>query len=1107
MNNVPPKFERKKNKEPIKAVISQSTKNRRKGIPITAVGCVLLLIFSSWLYYLNENLSIGLPENNLDISVEMNEAADNIRDFIINNATELIIYNPGFNRNITSFKNQLNVNLAKEIFTNYQPYNKNKNRVEVIVKYWSLEVEPEFKYTQDLIRYPVIDLENDAKFDMSIIGIYEDNRYPYTYLINLELIISASKKTSDESKFTERIYSFTEPLKLPNLFIEYKFWQFQNNAQTANSDIARMMRYILTTLARMRAYTKQRYGEGNSHKNVLSEGDIELALNLALILEEALLFRAYDPASASSIDRFFYNSGESEYPTNPTGKRQWGSSEISNYYEYLTRRTYINDPSTRLMTSLIEQYVNTGYLDPADILGLYLILDKGSRAAIIGTPKDKEAILDEKYETKYLFDPRTPNSRTDTTNLKFILNLPDDFKSGFNFTKDTVNFIDHQELGLLVDQEPNYLIVDNDFIIQGLDSARGWYSTAILRPGTETRTSVVIPERPEEHSYRLEWKLRILGNVEINIRPSLELYNSKANGLWLTKELELDLPVNIFLWFNTDPLITSVHFDDLNKGTATAGAWEITSESTLVEYFESRLWEYLSPLFALGFDEVYSIIPSILTESGYEYFYDGNNRYSEKLLFSDANLISMLISNILLYQTQHVDRIFQRDIDVLWNRFNIFMSKYFLDYLGQYKEYDFFNYTDKPQFPHPPLFPWLSEIGYSINLHYSKETNICNLTMILDNGYITLHIHGYDSDLAQFQVQVTTFMELPKLFKLKTQLSTEKNDGNRPQYTGIGVLYNTYPFETQTYSKPITNTGVDSNENLLQSRSRFVDLYKLTEIQLENLTFTNSPNLSDHDKQIKISIYSPANLRSGQTQLGKIINDLPVNGKYSSNQNPSISDKLIQTRVNVAEYLSSLTEAMLNWIENNYSNTKFAIDFSINSTGAIQSNQCRNLTIFLNEPLTAKKFLSWLGVHGVNLFIKLWVINDVALDLESEFIELLLNSGSGFTREDLNGLDIEVYSNIVNNEKYSRLSVVDNLLEIYKYPYQDRNNLIMISSTIDRTLINVGRKGLSSDISSGSNTDSRSLEMIKQDYICYRYENNKSYKVQLLLGVNWYKIV
>ena len=1087
-------------------------KPRKLGIsvPLTAVGCVLLLVIAPWLYYLNENLEGEQPELELELTHEMDYVVNSIMDFAINNATELILSNPNYNQNITFFKKDLDRNLAKEILERYQPFLRDKNKIDIRVTYWTLEIQPQVKNTIDLLRYPDINDANNNKLDL-IYDFYTDSRYPFSYSLTLELFISARMNTENENggKLLERIYSITESLDLPHLFIEYKLWQFQNNAKTAYSDLAKMIRYILTTLARMRAYNEQDFENAGSHKKVLSEGDVELALNLALVLEEALLFRAYEYAAVSSIDRFYYNAGTADENNdqNPTGKRQWGSSEIENYYNYLNRRTYINNLESRSMTSLINQYLTTGYIDPADIFGLYLILDKNPLPAIIGSPKDTTSILDEKYSTKYLTDPQTPNSRTDTTNLKHILYLPTDFESGFNFTYDSFDFNNYQTIKLSLNQEPNYLVQDYDYILKGLDDGRGWYSTAVLRPGTDTRTSVVIPVRPEEHSYRLAWNLRILGSFELNVRPNMAIYDSLYSGLWFNKKIELDLPINIFLWFNSDPYITSVNFEDFNKGTATADAWEITSESMLVYYFEKRFWEYLSPFFGLGFDQLHTMMPYIYSESGFEYYFDGRKRYLDTLLIGDDDSFSRLVTDILLQQSISIDNILSKYLEIFWSRFNIFMSEYFLDYLGQYdEEYNFFNYTDKPQFPHPPIFPWIAELGYDINLHYSKVTNICNLTLLLDKGYITMLIYGYNTDLDKLKVQLITHIDVPSVVKLHTTLVTGSNVIERPQYSSIGVLYDTYHFQTQTYSKPITSTGFDSNEVLLLPRSQFGEMNKITEVQLENITIINSQT-EDHANadQIIIRLYAPVDLYSKLLSLGKLIDGIPTEKEIVADDNPkdpTSSDRIIQDRVYLAQYLSNLTDTMIKWIVKNYSNSKFVLDLSMSSK---QTAEQRNLTLFFAEPLTAKKFLTWFGESGVEFFITLRA--EDRLDLESRFIESLLDKYSGLTIDDLENMDFEIYSNLGDYKHDTPFSSVENILESYQYPSLERHNIISISSTTGKFFQIIGPTGLFiGAVPKLTDQQPGSIEIFKQDYYCYKFNdnNNDQYKVQLLVGINWY---
>ena len=117
--------------------------------------------------------------------------------------------------------------------------------------------------------------------------------------------------------------------------------------------IPRTVKYILTTLAQYRVL--QGYGMGEAASAVLdlpdkgtskiiTTSDVELALNVALLLETAKLYRTYDEEALKAIDDNFQNLEDEDYDK-------------------------ISDTE---MQRLVEEYVNNGTIDAADIIALYL---------------------------------------------------------------------------------------------------------------------------------------------------------------------------------------------------------------------------------------------------------------------------------------------------------------------------------------------------------------------------------------------------------------------------------------------------------------------------------------------------------------------------------------------------------------------------------------------------------------------------------------------------------------------------------------------------------------------------------------------------------------
>jgi len=660
-------------------------KNRTRSA-IIAISSIFLLIFASWAIYLETYQIDGEPGSNIEIDHYTNEAINLLKTHIITNATELIESNLNYLSNTLIFQVDLNRNIELIVNENYRPYYIKEAEIEVIVNYANVELSFSYIQTQDLIRYPEVTQNDFHEIDLTSAGRYYDTVEPFSFRLKGLIYYSTRQLDQDDKennnfKENEQQLFFDEILQSPVLFIEYKLNQFQNQANTAYSDLARMVKYMLNTMARMRVYNRDRDSQSvtYSHKNLLNEGDVELAINLALILEEALIFRAFDKKSPQAVDDFFYNRDNAKSLNNPTGKRQWGSSELANYNDYLSRRSDLNAKDSRLLQMLVNKYVTYGFIDPADIFALYLVLDEGSRPAVIDSPKDTKAILQEQYDTKYLMDPQETNDPSDTTNLKFLFSMPDDHENGFKLQNEGSELGSSHQLTLELDQQPDYLISGQDFKVTGLENPKGWYSNAELRQ--ITRTPSVVPVPPEDHDHRMNFDIDIKGTVNIKMRSSQHKPIS-STSFWHSKEISFDFPVNVYVWFNYPSKVDSITAININSGGASANGnnWIITTESHLVEYFESNFWKYIKPFVSIGFDELFSIIPLIFSQQGLRNY----NGLETSLL--DGNIInnniiqSNWLTDILISQNLKLKAILESDLDTFAYRFDVFMRYYFLDY-------------------------------------------------------------------------------------------------------------------------------------------------------------------------------------------------------------------------------------------------------------------------------------------------------------------------------------------------------------------------------------------------------------------------------------------
>lgn len=133
----------------------------------------------------------------------------------------------------------------------------------------------------------------------------------------------------------EKNHSVNIDVDVPYPFFDKKMNSFQTSIKGKSSDLGRMMRYILTTISQYRVLMG--YGmEKKEHTNkILIKKDIEIALNLALLLEMCYKFRSYNPENLKALEK---------------------NCDVIN---------------SNKISALIENYTDEGTLDPSDIITLF----------------------------------------------------------------------------------------------------------------------------------------------------------------------------------------------------------------------------------------------------------------------------------------------------------------------------------------------------------------------------------------------------------------------------------------------------------------------------------------------------------------------------------------------------------------------------------------------------------------------------------------------------------------------------------------------------------------------------------------------------------------
>jgi hypothetical protein len=158
------------------------------------------------------------------------------------------------------------------------------------------------------------------------------------------------------SRFLKKEMHFEKRMESIYPLLHSKLTVFDASANSVMAPIPRTIKYILTTLAQYRVlmgYGMEKLSGAvldipqKDSQSILTKHDIELALNLAVLLETARLFRTYDKEALSEIDE---------------NVRSWNDEEYS-----LVKR---ND-----MEDLVKNYINNKTIDAADIIALYIGLD------------------------------------------------------------------------------------------------------------------------------------------------------------------------------------------------------------------------------------------------------------------------------------------------------------------------------------------------------------------------------------------------------------------------------------------------------------------------------------------------------------------------------------------------------------------------------------------------------------------------------------------------------------------------------------------------------------------------------------------------------------
>jgi len=112
-----------------------------------------------------------------------------------------------------------------------------------------------------------------------------------------------SVKVSQGAVTLSKQSSFQRPIISALPFLETKLRAFEASSDGEFSDLGKMVSYMLTTLCELRVL--EGYGQpmytGLDTSEILTEQDVHRAVSVGLLLEQARLFKAFDPAFESAV--------------------------------------------------------------------------------------------------------------------------------------------------------------------------------------------------------------------------------------------------------------------------------------------------------------------------------------------------------------------------------------------------------------------------------------------------------------------------------------------------------------------------------------------------------------------------------------------------------------------------------------------------------------------------------------------------------------------------------------------------------------------------------------------------------------------------------------
>ncbi len=229
---------------------------------------------------------------------------------------------------------------------------------------YKINLMPNIRKTIDLVPSDVTphldngfyDMYNYSKIDTTQSQEYGPTNTTHTYLAVGYVNVSIQDKRSSLRQNTN--LWIAREIEIPLPFLLGKLESFQSSSLGSSSEIARITKYILTTIAQFKALQGHGMSRGNlppelqedvrvdggSATEVLTVKDVELAVNLAMLLEFGKTFRTWDYGMIDAVHNQTVLLAQSSHQVAPV----------------------------EILKELLNEYSSKGSIDAADLVCLYL---------------------------------------------------------------------------------------------------------------------------------------------------------------------------------------------------------------------------------------------------------------------------------------------------------------------------------------------------------------------------------------------------------------------------------------------------------------------------------------------------------------------------------------------------------------------------------------------------------------------------------------------------------------------------------------------------------------------------------------------------------------